>query len=63
MMNLKANTEIKMVSITNNLGQVVYSGIVGQQEFKMDISQFKTGMYIVRVETANGTATQKLMVD
>lgn len=63
MMNLKANTEIKMVSITNNLGQLVYSGIVGQQEFKMDISQFKTGMYIVRVETANGTATQKLMVD
>ncbi len=62
-LNLKANTEIQLITITNNLGQVVYTGNVDQQETRIDISAYKAGMYIVKIETANGTATQKLMVD
>lgn len=60
---LKANTNIQTVTITNNLGQIVYSGNVDQLETQIRVSDYKAGMYIVRMETENGTAIQKLMVE
>ena len=60
---LKANTNIQRVTITNNLGQIVYSGNVDQLETQIRVSDYKAGMYIVRMETENGTAIQKLMVE
>jgi hypothetical protein len=62
-LNVVANTEISSVSISNNLGQVVYSQTVNKTETMIRLDEFKTGMYFVRIETANGTATQKLMVE
>jgi hypothetical protein len=61
-LNLVANTEITNVTISNNLGQVVYSGLVNNTETQIRLDEFKTGMYFVTIETNNGTATQKLMV-
>lgn len=61
--NLKSNININRISISNSLGQVIYSATVDQKETKLDISHFKAGMYYVSIETDNGTATQKLMVD
>ena len=62
-LQLKANTDMQTITITNSLGQVVFASNVAQRELKLDVGQFKTGVYVVRIETANGTATQKLMVD
>ncbi|PKP52167.1 MAG: hypothetical protein CVT92_10120 [Bacteroidetes bacterium HGW-Bacteroidetes-1] len=60
---LKANTQINLVTITNNLGQVVYTGEVKNMDAKIDISTYNAGMYFVRIETVSGTATQKLMIE
>lgn len=58
---LKGNTEISQVMISNNLGQIVYEGAVGQNETRIDISAFESGMYILTIQTPTGTATQKVM--
>ena len=60
-LNLNANTDISKVVITNSLGQVVYDSEVNLSTKQIDISQYEAGMYLVRVETANGTAIQKLI--
>ncbi len=59
---LNSNTQINLVTITNNIGQVVYSNNVNATETKIQLDGYKIGMYFVKIETANGTATQKLMV-
>lgn len=60
-LNLNANTDISKVVITNSLGQVVYDSEVNLSTKQIDISQYEAGMYLVRVETDNGTAIQKLI--
>lgn len=62
-LNLKANTTINRVIISNALGQIVYDNMLNKSETSIDVSALKTGMYFIRMETANGAATQKLMID
>lgn len=61
-LNLKANTNIRAITIINNLGQVVASNQYDTREINLNLNQYRSGMYFVRIETANGTTTQKLMV-
>jgi len=61
-LNLYANTQINTVTISNNLGQVVYQGAFNSHETKISLDALNTGIYFVKIETNNGTATQKLMV-
>ena len=53
---------IKHVSISNMLGQVVFDGKVGGDAFEYDFSGQKAGIYLVRIETANGVAVKKVSV-
>jgi len=62
MLNLNANTQIKRVIVTNNLGQIVYSNEPGLENLQIDVSSFRAGIYLVKVETANGTAIQKVVI-
>lgn len=59
---LKGNTEITSVILSNSLGQVVYEGTIGQRETRIATDKFEAGMYILTVQTANGTASQKIMI-
>jgi len=59
---LKGNTEITAVILSNSLGQVVYEGTIGQRETRIATDKFDAGMYILTVQTANGTASQKIMI-
>ncbi|MBU2464846.1 MAG: T9SS type A sorting domain-containing protein, partial [Bacteroidetes bacterium] len=60
---LKGNTEITSIILSNTLGQVVYEGTVGQNETRIATDAFETGMYILTIQTVNGTATQKIMIE
>lgn len=59
---LKGNTEITSVILSNSLGQVVYEGTIGQRETRIATDKFEAGMYVLTVQTANGTASQKIMI-
>lgn len=47
--------------IVNALGKLIYSNQIGSNEI-IDISSFEAGIYYLTVETATGTATQKVVV-
>ena len=53
-------TKIK-IEILNSCGQLCYSTECTEQHFSMDISGFKNGMYIVRMENARGSFIQKII--
>ncbi|HOI32065.1 MAG: T9SS type A sorting domain-containing protein [Bacteroidales bacterium] len=62
-LKLESNTEITSIILSNMLGQVVYEGSVGQSETRIATDAFETGMYILTIQTVNGTATQKIMIE
>lgn len=53
---------LKHISISNLLGQCVYEGSNGGNEFTYDFSKHGAGLYLVRIETASGVAVKKVSV-
>lgn len=60
------NQENVTVSILNTVGQTVSSNnlgsVSGVQTTQMDVSSLESGMYIVRIKTANGETTKRISV-
>lgn len=54
--------DLKHITISNMLGQVVYDGNVSGITFEYDFSNRETSIYLIRIETANGVAVKKVSV-
>ena len=50
------------ITVVSVLGQVVYDTEVDQDEYILNMSQFNTGMYMVRVYTDNGVTVKRVTV-
>ena len=51
------------ISVFNLMGQMVYDMDVNTDNMTLDMSQFNTaGMYLVRINTANGVKTERVTV-
>ncbi len=60
---LKIEAEgIKHVTVSNALGQVIYEGKTEGDVFEYDFSHHGEGIYLIRIETANGVAVKKVTV-
>ena len=61
--NLNINVEaMRRITIANALGQIVYDQeVVGDSEI-IDMAQYKTGVYMVRIVTDNGVAVERVNV-
>ena len=60
---LKIEAEgIKHVTVSNTLGQVIYEGKTEGDVFEYDFGKHEAGVYLVRIETANGVAVKKVTV-
>lgn len=53
---------LKHITINNILGQTIYEGNASGNEFSYDFSKHETGIYLIRIETANGAAVKKVFV-
>jgi hypothetical protein len=53
---------IQNVSIFNTLGQVIFETSASGDAFEYDFSQQGTGLYLIKVETANGVETKQVTV-
>lgn len=53
---------LKHITISNMLGQIIYDGNVIGNEFIYDFSIHNAGIYLIRIETANGVAVKKVSV-
>lgn len=62
MINLRGNTTIQQVTVSNNIGQVVYNNTFNTKEASISTNGFDAGVYFVKIETANGVTTHKVMV-
>ena len=61
---LNINAEaMTRVSIINTLGQTVYDQAVDADDVVLDMTQFESGVYMLRITTENGVATQRIMVN
>lgn len=54
--------DMKQITVTNALGQVVYDASVESCEVLIDMSQLPAGMYILRIDTENGVSTSQFNV-
>ncbi|MBS4057873.1 MAG: T9SS type A sorting domain-containing protein, partial [Bacteroidales bacterium] len=62
MINLRGNATIQQVTVSNNIGQVVYNNTFNSKEASISTTGFDAGVYFVKIETANGVTTHKVMV-
>ncbi|TVR42222.1 MAG: T9SS C-terminal target domain-containing protein [Bacteroidia bacterium] len=63
MLNMRSNEDITNVRIVDILGQVVYSqSISGATHHEIDVSGFRTGIYMVQVTTTRGVVTHRVQV-
>lgn len=53
---------LKRISISNMLGRVVYEGKAGGDVFTYDFGNHEAGIYLARIETANGVVVKKISV-
>jgi hypothetical protein len=59
--SLKENTGNAEVSVTNILGQVVYTGGINGANKTIDFSALKSGVYFLQIETSDKRLTQKII--
>ena len=55
-------SEISKVSIFNYLGQSVYESYINDFNIQINTRSFKSGVYIIRIETTNGLETYKVAI-
>lgn len=60
-MTIKAE-DLKHITISNMLGQVIYEGNASGNEFVYDFDQHGEGVYLVRIETSSGVVTKRVVV-
>jgi hypothetical protein len=61
--NLNINVEaMRRITIANSLGQIVYDQEVNGDNEIVDMAQYQTGVYMVRIVTDNGVAVKRINV-
>ena len=58
---ISATDKLLEVKIFSSLGQVVYHGYVDSNTIKINTQTFSTGLYIVQIQTEQGSNIRKLM--
>ena len=53
---------LKHITISNLLGQTIFEGNASGNAFEYDFGKQGTGLYLIRIETANGVAEKKISV-
>ena len=57
--NISSSEAVRNVMILNHAGQLVYDG----KSEKINVSNFNSGVYIIRIKTDNGITTKKLIIN
>jgi hypothetical protein len=61
-LNINAGIHMSQVDIFNQLGQKVFSQVLDGKTFSMNTLGFNAGVYYVKITTAEGVSTKKIMV-
>ena len=58
---VKAN-DLRHIAIINAIGQVVYDSNAAGNETELDLSQFGSGLYLIRIATSKGISTKRVSI-
>ena len=58
---IQAN-DMSPITVVSTLGQVVFDTDVKGDEYIMNMGQYNTGVYMVRIATENGVAVKRVTV-
>ena len=61
-LTISSDAEIQGVSLTDAGGQQVYSIVDSGKYFKINVSDFKPGLYVLSINTAKGVLTRKISI-
>ncbi len=61
-LNIGSNGEIRQITITNSVGQVVFDESMNTEKRIVNTSEFTNGVYFVTVKTNHGVTTQKILI-
>ena len=50
------------VTVFNTMGQVVFSTDVDTDEFVLNMGQFEVGVFMIKVDTAEGSSVKRIAV-
>ena len=53
---------MRHITVVSTLGQVVFDADIEGDEYQINMAQFNTGVYVVRIATENGVSTQRVTV-
>ena len=53
---------LQRLTVVNALGQTVYDREIEGDEVQIEMSQFGTGTYLIRIQTENGMAMKRINV-
>jgi hypothetical protein len=62
MITIQATEEINSVTVLNYAGQVIQSSEVNARETSLNSSNWSSGIYFIKIETANGTQMKRISV-
>jgi hypothetical protein len=57
---VKGQDKITLISLHNQLGQLFIESKPGKKEFNIDLSEYATGFYIIKIQTNNKERTYKI---
>lgn len=61
--NIKANSEITNVEVFNHIGQLIYTSEARSSILNISTNKFETGMYMFRIQTANGMFVESVIIE
>ena len=62
LVTIKSDTEFSQVTVFNSKGQVVTTEMTNSRVYQLDVSEFNSGIYLFKIETAEGWVTKRILV-
>lgn len=60
---VKSTTEIKNIHVFNNSGQLVLDKEVNALQFEINVAQYESGIYFIKLETGDGAILRKITIN
>jgi PKD repeat protein len=61
-LNIRADAVINTVQVLNFAGQLILNESVNSSSYRINVSNLRAGVYMIRIETEEGTTTQRIVV-
>jgi hypothetical protein len=62
-LNIEAGANVQMLTIMNTAGQMVYQNSIEQGTTRIDINDYRSGVYILQIESEGQKITRKIVVE